>query len=383
MNVSASEVSHGAVAGFVSYRNMYFKVEKECSTASKDGNGVTRRARTMGPLTNSTNGTAYTSFYCDCSYYYDGESCETPWKADSRFMIFVNFYTFYTVFLNFVVICWVIYEIWKGGKKLWEHYSIVNYSMTLIALGALIRIVTWCIDVHTIREIMPAAAYQITFAIPQISWFSAGFGLAVYWMELVNTTRTKIGVFPKRYRILLRFLIAFCWIVLVPTSVCLAVFPASIGAVIAYNLGAVLLFVIFMGITILFGVKLVKQVEDTPRFASLKYFLRRIVRHMISIVIIFILIIISFVLFAIFGKDRWYYLSIHMTLRTEEFALCMSALFIFSRKRPQTKKTTMGSSSSSGGSVDIATKVVPISYSKSTGSNVEVPTSGGNQICTE
>lgn len=52
-------------------------------------------------------------------------------------MIAVNVYTAFTVVINFSLIVWISVEVYKSGSQLWKHYSVVSYSLALVALGAL------------------------------------------------------------------------------------------------------------------------------------------------------------------------------------------------------------------------------------------------------
>ncbi|PRP84997.1 hypothetical protein PROFUN_07285 [Planoprotostelium fungivorum] len=285
-------------------------------------------------VTNETDGSQTTVYSCQCTYLYDGPTCQTPWRDEHSFLIYLDVYAAFTVALNFGVVCWVLYEIWKGGRKLISQFSVVNYSLYLVALGAL--------------GVMPIPAYEFLFAVPEMCWFSAGFGIAVYWMELVTTSRAKMGVFVKsdiRYTAFFRSLVVLVYVLLVPTAIALAIHENSIYAVAAYNACCLILFLIFICITILFGVKLVKQIEDTPKMGVLKMFLKKIIKHMIMIVVIFVLLIITLGVFMLKSENKWWYVSLHMIVRVEEFGLCLSVLYIFSRKRPKAPKTSGNSNS--------------------------------------
>ncbi|PRP88282.1 hypothetical protein PROFUN_03391 [Planoprotostelium fungivorum] len=257
------------------------------------------------------------TYYCDCSYYYEGEFCLDPWRSDASFMKYMNVYTSFTVVTNGALLFWILYEIWKSGVARWTKYSVVTFSIFLIALGSL--------------------AYTVLYDLPFIVWFSAGFGLAVYWMELVQMTQSLGDHIINKYRIVTRILIATVYILLVPSAIYLSVYPESLAALVLYDVFFLLLLLIFLFLTLLFGIKLIRLISDDVQYENLRIFLRRIIYHMISVVIIYVFAVISLIVFLFRGRNKWWYIGIHWTIRVEELVVCLSVLYIFSRKRPPSR----------------------------------------------
>ncbi|PRP82944.1 endo-beta-1,6-galactanase [Planoprotostelium fungivorum] len=285
------------------------------------------------------NGTIYHTFSCNCDYQYDGPICDTPWGDEPRFMTFVNIYASFTIIINFLLIVWVGYEVYKHGIKYWSGYTVVSYSLSLVAFGALLRVITFAIDPHTIRRIIPRIPYQILFTLSQIVWFSSGFGLCVYWIELAVTSRSRVGLHVKRFRHLFRALVALSYILLLPTCIWIAI-SNDLPSIVAYDICALLLLFTFVGITVFFGSKLYTIIEDSEKLNKLRSFLRKIVVHMAAIVLVLIGVVVSLVVYLFYAKNKWWFIGIHWTIRVEEFLLCLSVIHILSRKRPDRIETS-------------------------------------------
>ncbi|PRP83013.1 hypothetical protein PROFUN_09868 [Planoprotostelium fungivorum] len=250
-----------------------------------------------------------------------------------RFMIFVNIYMAYTLSLFVILLGWIGIQMYKIGFTIWLSHKVVAYSICLIAIGAFLRILLFSIDVHTIRGILPAAAYQMLFSVAFICWCSVLFCVAIYWMELVETA--KLSSF-KHKRLYSFFLLGLSYVLLIPTCIAFSIFQDSTVILYLYNIAILLVILAFVSMTIYFGIGLRRMFQKSPKLNHLKVFLKKILNHMILCSIIFVLSALSAVLFLILGSNRWWYIAIHASIRFEEFALCGCVLYIFSRKRPPT-----------------------------------------------
>ncbi|PRP79320.1 hypothetical protein PROFUN_13014 [Planoprotostelium fungivorum] len=310
---------------------------------------------------------------CTCSFYYDGPTCETPWRNDPKYMILVNVYTAYTVILFFVLLCWIGYEVWKGGKQIWTRYRLVTYSICLIAFGAFLRVLLFCIDAHTIRGILPASAYQMLYSASYICWCSVLFCVAVYWMDLVETG--KLSVYPHK-RLYSFILLVSTYVTLIPVSIALSIYQHTTIALVLYNAVCLSIVLAFVGMTIYFGVSLRRMFGAKTSLDHLKTFLNKILRQMIAASVCFVLSAVSVVLFLALASNRWWYIAIHASLRLEEFILCACVMYIFSRKRPSGERETMRGKSYS-------LKIVPIATTsekktESTSVSVSIEEEGSN-----
>jgi ABC-type transport system involved in multi-copper enzyme maturation permease subunit len=79
-----------------------------------------------------------------------------------------------------------------------------------------------------------------------------------------------------RYRALFYSLVVLVYVLLIPTSIARAIYHRSKRVSAVYNAFCIFLFCIFIAITTLFGFKLVKQIEDSPRLQKLKNFLKKV-----------------------------------------------------------------------------------------------------------
>ncbi|PRP88028.1 hypothetical protein PROFUN_04456 [Planoprotostelium fungivorum] len=261
-------------------------------------------------------------YQCKCSYYFDGPSCTVPWRDDSKWMIYVNVYVALTTISFSLVLGWALYEIYKGGKKFWTEFSVVSYSIIMVTIGASIRVILWAIDPHTIRGITSLYVYTPLYSIPIICWFSAAFTMAVYWMETAHVAETL----AERQRWPSYCLVALVYLLLIPTTIGQSIYPNVYATLIAYDACCIILFSVFIGLTIYFGVKMVNMFKDKPK-------LDQITHMMVGMTINFILTLLTVLVFNFASATPYPYISIHVALRAEEISICLCLLYAFSRKK--------------------------------------------------
>eukprot|EP01117_Protostelium_nocturnum_P007270 TRINITY_DN259_c0_g1_i1.p1 TRINITY_DN259_c0_g1~~TRINITY_DN259_c0_g1_i1.p1 ORF type:complete len:374 (+),score=78.86 TRINITY_DN259_c0_g1_i1:161-1282(+) len=312
----------------------------ECVPACVEGQGICTE---VPGATNST-------FFCSCTTLWEGPTCNIHWNEDTRWMKVVTAYQIFTVVVFAAIMFWCLFEcfvhfVLSKGQG-WKKWSIVSYSVILTGCGAFIRVLSFSIDPHSIRGILPLPAYQILYSLPIIAWISAGFGICIFWMEL-NISLHRVE-FVKSLRPFLITILIACWVFLIPTSVWISV-KNDFASLLVYNLGIIIFLGIFLAITTIFGVKLVKQLKHS-KFGSSKVFLKRIMIYMVGISIILVLVAITQVLFVFFANySKYPYVIFHWILRTEELGGVTMFLILFTRRIP--KKSSASNSHQSSPSI--------------------------------
>ncbi|PRP84379.1 hypothetical protein PROFUN_08244 [Planoprotostelium fungivorum] len=281
-----------------------------------------------------TNGTDAS---CDCTPFHEGIHCEFPWSDNKSFMQFVVAYQV-TVALTFALVAaWCGWELYKAffNDNGWEKISVITYSISIFGLGALLYSIIYAIDPHGLRNIISPSAFFILSTICIAMWISAAYGIALFWVQL-NASRGKNQItFLHGLKPLLAFMIVMSWALLIASSIWVSLIPGP-SSYIFYATICVFVVTIYMVLTIVFGVKLTRQMKDS-KLSNMRSFMMRIIKHMIAISILCCLILVfSVTLTATVGQNRgtkYAFIAFWWVICALEAGLCLSALFLFRRRQ--------------------------------------------------
>lgn len=273
---------------------------------------------------------------CDCHPFYTGALCQYFWGDDINYMKVVTAYQVINVLAFACLTAWCVWELYQAlcTSTGWEKLSVVTYSIALYGGGSFIHMVIYAIDAHGFRSNMSPLAFFIVSTVPLAMWTSAGYGIALFWVQL-NKQRGKSQIeFLPGLKPLLVIMCVLCWILYISAAFWAGYEPA-LPAYIYYGLVAIVTILIFVAVTVIFGVKLAHQMRGT-RVTTMKSFMWRMIHHMIWISILMVIIIITTAaLIVTGGLGRYGFIIFYFFITTEEFLMVLSGILLFRRKKPK------------------------------------------------
>eukprot|EP01117_Protostelium_nocturnum_P014602 TRINITY_DN5569_c0_g1_i1.p1 TRINITY_DN5569_c0_g1~~TRINITY_DN5569_c0_g1_i1.p1 ORF type:complete len:322 (+),score=73.79 TRINITY_DN5569_c0_g1_i1:179-1144(+) len=265
-----------------------------------------------------------------CKPGWEGEDCKIRWIADSNWSFYFNFYQAFVV-ISMAIATWMCLKelilAYKNRKEVNSRmWSVSTFCITLDGLGCLIRFVSFSVDPHSLRGILPPDIFLLSYVIPFVLWNNASYGVCLYWMELcIFVDVDKNPSFVKRLRPLLIGIIVLTWVVFT-----YLIFWPSSNLVGLYRVIVPLL--IFMGsvsITIIYGLNIRNQLKDVTSKVAIDL-KNRISLYSLWMCLICVFWAITVTTIPFVGK--YWYLALQSLLRSYEEMLTAIQLILFHKR---------------------------------------------------
>ncbi|PRP87343.1 hypothetical protein PROFUN_01605 [Planoprotostelium fungivorum] len=259
---------------------------------------------------------------CVCYSHWEGMECQMHWREEEFFISCVFVYQMING-ITFALLSFFCAKEMLRIRRNNQSHSVATFTLSLAALGCLVRFISFTIDPHAIYGFVSLSTYTSATAIAVFSWLSSCYGVCLHWMGVCRYQEyDKDSLFARKLRPVLYTLLVTMWIVLWILHDRTMEGPRYVATMF-------FLFVTVV-ITLIYGLTIRSQLS--PFRAPFAIMLRhRVTRYITALSSIFIVISSCNAAQIMFGHSKYPFLVIVSINRVAEVSLIISWLLLFQK----------------------------------------------------